>query len=48
MHGHWGTISIESLDHECRWLPSDEFLVRFGNLPPLPIEAFRPLRLLVA
>ena len=48
MHGRWGRISIESLDHECRWLPRDEFLARFGNLPPLPVEAFKPLRLLVA
>lgn len=48
MHGHWGRISIESIDHECRWLPRDEFLARFGNLPLLPVEAFRRLRSLAA
>jgi hypothetical protein len=48
MHDHWGRISVESLDHECRWVPRDEFLEKFGNLPPLPIDAFSRLRCIVA
>jgi hypothetical protein len=38
IHGHWGRISVESIAFASGWMSRDDFLARFGQLPPLPIE----------
>jgi len=48
IHGSWGRISVESIAFACHWISRDDFLGRFGQLPPLPVEAFRARRIFAA
>jgi hypothetical protein len=48
IHGHWGLISVESIAFASGWMSRDDFLARFGDLPRLPLEAFRSRRTLAA
>lgn len=48
IHGRWGRISVESIAFACCWMSRDDFLARFGQLPPLPLEAFRSRRIFAA
>ncbi len=48
IHGHWGRISVESIAFACQWMAREDFLTRFGQLPPLPVEAFRSRRVVAA
>ena len=48
IHGHWGRISVESIAFACNGISRDDFLTRFGQLPPLPSEAFRSRRIVAA
>jgi len=48
IHGHWGRISVESIAFASSWMSRDDFLARFGQLPPLPLEAFRARRTFAA
>jgi len=48
IHDHWGLISVESFAFASNWMSRDDFLARFGQLPPLPLEAFRSRRTFAA
>ncbi len=48
IHGHWGRISVESIAFASGWMSREDFLARFGQLPPLPLEAFRSRRIFAA
>jgi hypothetical protein len=48
IHGHWGRISVESIAFACSWIAREDFIEKFGDLPPLPANAFRSRRMVAA